>query len=291
MLKKYFEILKNKAKARFLSADLDAMIEEAKKIVKSCSLCERHCGIDRSKELGFCKAPNKILISSEFLHYGEEYFFVPSHTIFFMGCNFRCAYCQNWTISNWFEQGFEATPKELALIIKMRKREGSKNVNFVGGEPTPYLLFILKILDFLKKDNVNIPIVWNSNFYMSKKTMNILNKVIDVYLPDFKYGNDACAKKLSSVDRYWETVTRNLLLSEGEICIRHLVLPNHIKCCSFPVLEWIAKNIGERAIINIMDQYHPCFKANEYEEINRRLTSEEFEKVTNYARRLGLNLI
>lgn len=288
-LKQYSEILRGKAK--FLSANLDEKIEKTKEIMKKCHLCERKCGVDRFKEKGkFCKVGYKSLISSEFLHYGEEDFLVPSHTIFFMGCTLSCQYCQNWSISHWFEEGIYIKPTDLVKIIKSRKEEGSKNVNFVGGEPTLNLLYILEVLKELQNMKINIPIIWNSNMYMSEETMEILDGIVDIYLSDFKYGNDKCALRLSKVPKYFEVVSRNhkIAAKQAEICIRHLILPNHVKCCSFPILKWISSNLDRKVVVNIMNQYRPQFKADNYKEINRVLRTEEYEKVINKAKELNL---
>lgn len=291
-LRNYYAILENERKARFLGANLEKLIDETKEIMKSCTLCERKCEINRLEgKIGHCRAPNRMLISSEFLHYGEEFFFVPSHTIFFMGCSFHCQYCQNYTISQWVEAGYEVFPEVLALTVIERKKQGARNVNLVGGEPTPYLLFILQTLNELKKLEVNIPIVWNSNFYMSEQTMRILNEIVDVFLPDFKYGNDDCARRLSKVDNYFEVVPRNHLLAKNEIVIRHLILPEHVECCSFPILEWIAKNLGKKCVVNIMDQYYPCYNVlrnEEFAHLRRRISAEEFEAVVERAEELGI---
>ncbi len=290
-LKNYFLILKKEKKPSFKVARekgiLDKKIKDAFKILKRCELCERKCKVNRYKDFGFCRLPAKMLVSSYFVHLGEEPFFVPSFTIFFYSCNFGCVFCQNYGISQRLEKAIEMKEKDLAKIID--KHGYCKNVNFVGGEPTPHLPFILKTLKYVK---IDIPVVWNSNFYMSKKAMYLLKDVVDVYLSDFKYGNDECAKRLSNVENYTKIVKRNhlLALKHAEIVIRHLVMPNHIECCSKPVLEWISKNIGKRAIVNIMDQYRPEFRAFEYE-ISRRITKKEFEEVINYAKQLDLNFI
>ena len=269
---------------------LDLKIKLTEEIMKSCELCERKCHVNRLEgELGFCKVGKGCLISSEFIHMGEEPFVTPSHTIFFMGCTFHCQYCQNWSISQWYETGYEISPKELAVRIERRREEGARNVNFVGGEPTPSLLCILKTLNAC---NANVPVIWNSNFYMSEKTMKILEGIVDMYLSDFKYGNDECALRLSKVSRYFDVCKRNHLIASKttEITVRHLVLPNHVECCTFPVLEWIASNLKDKCIVNIMDQYTPYWKANEYPEINRRITREEYQKTLEKAEILGLNV-
>jgi putative pyruvate formate lyase activating enzyme len=163
-------------------------------------------------------------------------------------------------------------------------------VNFVGGEPTPQIPFILKILQYVKSD---LPIVWNSNLYLSLKGMNLLKGVVDVYLSDFKYGNDKCAERLSAVKNYTEIVKRNHLIAieNAELVIRHLVLPSHMECCSKPIFDWIAENLKDKAIVNIMNQYRPEYEAFKHKEINRYLRRDEFYKVVEYAKKLNLNFI
>ena len=180
------------------------------------------------------------------------------------------------------------SPSDLARLIDQHGY--CKNMNFVGGEPTPYLPLILETLTYVKS---SLPVVWNSNFYMSEKSMAMLSGVVDVYLSDFKYGNDKCAKRLSGIDDYFEVVSRNHLLArdDAEVVIRHLVLPNHIECCTRPVFDFIAEHMKDRAVVNIMDQYRPCYRADEYEDINRRLRAEEFREAVDYAEKLGLNYI
>lgn len=270
---------------------LDLKIKLTEEIMRSCELCERKCHVNRIKEeKGLCGVGNECLLSSEFIHMGEEAHVTPSHCLFFMGCNFRCQYCQNWSISQWYEQGYRIEPKELAIRIERRRKEGARNVNLVGGEPTPNLLWILKALKYCK---TNVPIIWNSNFYMSEKTMQILEGIIDMYLSDFKYGNDECALRLSKVPNYFETCARNhsVAAEKAEVTIRHLILPNHIECCTKPVLKWIAENIGEKTIVNLMGQFRPEFKSNQYPEINRLISKREMKEAIALAKQLNLNFI
>ncbi len=267
---------------------LDLKIEVAKRIMEHCEFCEWKCRVNRIKGgLGFCQVGNKMLISSEFIHMGEESYITPSHTVFFWSCNMQCAFCQNYTISYRLEKPIEINEKVLAEIVRKRREQGCRNLNLVGGEPTPYIFFILKLL---KECKVSTPVVWNSNFYMSKISMEILDGIVDVYLSDFKFGPGDCSKKLTRVKNYWEVVSRNHLIAsnQAELVIRHLILPNHIECCSFPILEFIAKNLKEKCILNIMDQYFPYWKAKEFPEINRRITPQEFNAVLKKARELGL---
>ncbi len=266
---------------------LKLKIELASRIFKNCSFCERRCNVDRSKKYGNCgvKQPR---ISSEFLHTGEERVLVPSHTIFFSGCTFHCVFCQNWDISQ-DTCGIYLEPEKLIDIIHKRNLQGSRNVNWVGGDPTPNLLYILKVLDSCKE---NIPQIWNSNMYCSYDTMKLLNGVIDLYLTDFKYGNDECAMRLSKVDNYLEVVKRNhkIAYENSEMIIRHLVMPNHTDCCSKPIINWISENLPN-ACVNIMAQYRPEYHALDYDDISRHVSMEEFSQVKEYADKLKIHQI
>lgn len=287
-LPRYRNILLKKGKPRFKITNLKEKIKKAYEILKSCELCERKCKVDRNREKGVCRVGNKPIISSAFVHIGEEPFFVPSFTIFFMGCTFHCQYCQNWSISQWYEKGQIITVRKIAEMVD--KHSDCRNVNFVGGEPTPQLPFILDSLQYVKSD---IPIIWNSNFYMNRKSMNLLKNVIDVYLGDWKYGNDKCAGELSKVKNYFSIIKRNhdLAFKDSELVVRHLVLPNHSECCTKPVLKYIADNYGDKVIVNIMGQYRPEFKSHEYLDINKYPTQQELENAWNLAEELNLNWI
>ena len=264
---------------------LDLKIELSSRIFSECSFCERRCKVDRNKKAGNCGVTQP-LISSEFLHMGEETPLVPSYTIFFSGCTFHCVFCQNWDISQNI-CGISIRPKTLAEMIGRRKKQGARNVNWVGGDPTPNIQYILEIL---KECDVNIPQVWNSNMYCSDETMKLLNGVIDLYLTDFKYGNDVCARRLSKVDNYSEIIKRNhkIAYENGEMIIRHLVMPNHIDCCSKPIIKWISENLPN-AVVNIMEQYRPEYKAYEHKEISRAVSLAEVLQVKEYADKLGIH--
>lgn len=269
---------------------LDLKRKIAEKIFENCYFCEMKCHINRTTEKGFCNVENP-KIASEFMHMGEEAPIIPSHTIFFTGCNFECIYCQNFDISQFPEAGIEISEMHLAEIIDKRRKEGSRNVNFVGGDPTPNLYYILKTMELC---NENIPVIWNSNFYMSEDAMKLLDGFVDLFLSDFKYGPEGCGEKLSKVPNYWNTVTKNHKMAKksGDMIIRHLVLPDHVECCSKPILKWISENLGKKTVVNIMGQYRPVYKAYESNEITRYPNHQEMEEVVNYAKSLGLiNLI
>lgn len=262
------------------------------RLLESCCFCERRCGVNRLKgQTGFCGLDKDAYISSVFHHVGEEPELVPSFTIFFSRCNFACVYCQNWDISQ-FLRGEKIPPQRLARVIDEEWRARRiRNSNWVGGEPTPNLHYILDVLCYQREP---VPVVWNSNMYMSLEAMKLLNGIVDVWLPDFKYGNDDCALRLSKVPRYFEVVSRNHKLANewgDEMIIRHLVLPNHVECCSIPVIEWIAKNLDlSRVRVNVMAQYRPEYRAHEYEDIARRVSRDEWRTVVLHAKKLGLSL-
>jgi len=275
---------------------LDIKTELAKRQLRACQLCERACGVDRTAgEKGHCGVLDA-RVSSDFIHMGEEPDLVPSYTIFFSGCTFNCVYCQNWDISTRPGSGDRVEPIELARKIeRIAGSEGrpqrisrARNVNWVGGDPTSNLPFILEVLGSCK---ANIPQVWNSNMYLSTHTMGLLNGVVDVYLSDFKYGNDKCALRLSNATNYMNVIRRNHLLGRehAEMIIRHLVLPGHIECCTMPALSWIAENLKD-VKVNVMAQYRPEHRAREFPEINRPLKMAEYERAVAIAEELGLDL-
>ncbi len=267
------------------SSLLDVKVAIADKILENCHFCERRCGANRKmKKRGYCGIDAVSRYSVEFLHRGEEPELVPSHTIFFTGCNFRCVYCQNWEISQAPQSGIPILPQELARIITLQRAYGSRNVNFVT--PTPHVHTILKILNALK---VNLPVVWNSNMYYSNEIAALLEGIVDVYLGDLRYGNDDCAMRYSNVPDYWGVVTRNFLSAYtfGEILLRHLVLPGHLDCCTAPIVNWTKENIP-KVRFNLMFQYRPNYRAYEYPEINRSLMPVELQKALDLVSELEL---
>src|SRR4029453_13429706 len=285
-------------------------------------------------KFGACKLASASRVSSHFHHTGEELFYrgtEGSGTIFFTSCNMRCAFCQNGDISTDKDNGEETDPRTLAAMAWTLRREGCHNINWVGGEVVIHLHAIVDAIALLGRDftptpvelrrarrtkadrffwfdetpdkavyegKFNAPMLWNSNFFMTLESMKILRGLADVWLPDFKFGPGRCAMSLAKTPWYWETVTSNLaLLAEwGEdFSIRHLVMPNHVECCTYPVLEWIAKHVPA-APVNVMAQFHPdnfCDPASakyrdKYAEIARRPSSTELNNSWRRARELGL---
>lgn len=267
---------------------LDLKIEIAARILSHCHLCTRRCGVDRTKaESGYCGCGSQILVSSIFEHLGEEPELVPSGTVFTMGCTMRCKHCQNWTISQWVESGEAYGPERLAREIETLRRNGCRNANLVGGEPTPWLK---QWLETFKHVDASIPIVWNSNSYYGPETAQLLAGFADVYLLDFKYGPGECATRISDAPDYWTVCTRNHQEAKkhGEIIVRILVLPNHLDCCTRPTIDWIAENLGPQTRVNVMFQYRPEWKAHEVTELRRKLSTDEMRKAVQLAEEAGL---
>jgi putative pyruvate formate lyase activating enzyme len=266
---------------------LDVKVELAARIMERCCFCEIRCGANRYKRPGACGVDADSHYYSEFLHRGEEPELIPSHTIFFEGCTFACAYCQNWTIATEI-RGKVVDPKEMARLIEIRHKEGGKNVNFVGGDPTPHLHTILEIVDHL---NINIPVVWNSNMYITPGSMKLLEGTVDVFLGDFRYGDDEHASRYSSGANYWAITTRAFLeaKAQADVLVRQLVLPGHIECCTKPIIEWCAQNLGRDVRFNLMFQYFPEYRASMFPEINRTLTAAEVKRAMEVVKEAGLN--
>jgi len=316
---------------------LDLKVEIVKRMLKSCEFCRWLCKVDRTKgeKYGTCQLDLTSRVSSYFHHRGEE---LPlrgvngSGTIFFSSCNMRCCFCQNGDISTDKLNGIPVTPRLLALMMLQLRLEGVHNINLVGGEPTIHLHTIVEAisqLDFINyskeeflyilnaysdfygykfdfknaqyKGEFNVPILWNSNFFMSDKAMKILREIIDIWLPDFKFGSNTCAIKLSRTPWYFETVSKNHKLIydwNEDFIIRHLIMPNHVDCCSKTILKWIKENIPN-SLVNIMYQYHPDNYCNpystkydpRYKELSRYPTKEELMDVYLYAKNLDLDFI
>lgn len=271
---------------------LDLKAEIADRLVQSCVLCERRCQVNRKEgEKGVCEAGYDMEVSSFFRHMGEEPQISPSFTIFTVHCNFFCQHCQNWSISRAVEEGEAVSPMIMAALIDEARRDGNRNANLVGGDPGPWLHAWLKVFQHVK---TSIPVVWNSNMYHSSEAARLLEGFVDLFLSDYKYGNDKCATRYSKVPRYVEVVSGNHLLGarHAEFLVRVLLLPNHNSCCTRPVLSWIKENLGANTLVNIMDQYRPEYLAKNYPEINRRLRADEFSEAVEIAREVGLeNLV
>ena len=269
---------------------LDLKAELARRLLTPCRLCERHCKVDRAAgQVGFCRV-RESRVATQFVHLGEERELVPSYTVFLSGCTFSCVFCQNWDISQSPETGRTIPPRLLARRLEAMASTAVRNVNWVGGEPTPNLPYIL---DVLRECDAALPQVWNSNMYLTAEALALLDGVVDLYLADFKYGPGRCSGLLSRVPRYWEVVSRchREANRQTEILLRHLVMPGHVECCTRPVLEWVAVNLdASRLKVNVMDQYRPEYLAHRYPAIDRRPRVREILDALGLAEEFGLPL-
>ncbi|MCU0679966.1 MAG: radical SAM protein [Planctomycetes bacterium] len=240
---------------------------------------------------------NKVKIAWFGKHLGEEPPLIPAGGIFFTGCNLRCVFCQNYQISQQ-NLGQFYTIEELAEIMLKLQNIGANNIDLVS--PTIWYKQIKEAICLARKNGLAIPIIWNSNAYENLEVLKEVEGLIDIYLPDFKYSNNELGLKYSKINNYslvaekaikemWRQVG-NLRIRNGKayngLIIRHLVLPNNIEN-SFGVLDKIAK-INLDIHVSLMNQYSPLYKANEFPEINRELNREEFFKVYDYYKKLGL---
>ncbi|MHA2171497.1 MAG: radical SAM protein [Candidatus Kariarchaeaceae archaeon] len=272
----------------------DLKVWLAKNVLKHCEFCERKCGADRTAgETGICGIGDTAAVSSAFLHRGEEGPLVPSGTIFFAGCTFKCVFCQNFSISQTWDRSREwrnLGPQGIGEVMKSLSDNGALNINWVGGDPTPNIKFIL---DALMISDINITQLWNSNFYMSEIAMELLVDIMDFWLPDFKYWNNDTAKLYSKISNYQEITTRNLKTcfdkGSGEMIVRHLVMPGQVESETYPILEWCAKEIP-LAFVNIMAQYRPQFMVNRtsFPEINEGVGWDEMQMAFAKAQELGI---
>ncbi len=260
----------------------------AHRMMGECGFCLRDCGVDRLHgSKGYCGAGVDFRLFSAFPHMGEEPELVPSGTVFTGGCSIRCIHCQNWDISQWRRRGSSVTPDVMAHQVKELADRGCYNLNMVGGDPTPYLWHWLETFRNVEE---RIATVWNSNSYYSLESAKLLAGFIDLYLLDFKYGNNGCAEEISDAPGYWETCTGNHLMAKkyGELIVRVLVLPEHNECCTRPILQWIKDNLGPMTRVNLMFQYRPEWKARERPELSRRLTTKEISQAQSIALEIGL---
>lgn len=287
------------------SGELKRRAEELWKIMAACRLCPRACGANRLKgETGFCRAAGtEPFVSSFHPHFGEERGLVGtggSGTIFFTHCGLRCAFCQNWEISH-LGRGTKTTIDQLADMMLSLQQRGCHNINLVT--PTHYSPFILKALDIAAAKGLRLPIVYNTSGWERLEILKVLDGIVDIYLPDFKYWDSLMAAKYSSGAETYPKQTKEAILEmhrqvgvakpakDGIIyrglIIRHLVMPNNV-AGSEKVIEWIAENLPKDTYVNIMAQYTPQYKAYDYPEISRRITGEEYKRVVNRAKELGL---
>jgi putative pyruvate formate lyase activating enzyme len=275
-------------------------------ILKSCKICPRQCGMNRFEKAGVCGAGAEVLAAKAFLHQWEEPCISGekgSGTIFFSGCNMKCVFCQNYEISQNTSDTFlgkEISTQRLAEVFLQLQAQGAHNINLVS--PSPYAMNIIEAVRKAKAAGLHLPIIYNTNGYELEETIDALNGIVDVYLPDIKYSNDSYSLKYSGVSNYFKEASKavkamyaqvgypefdeNGLIRKGLI-IRHLILPGLMED-SKNIFRWIRENIGKYAYVSIMCQYTPMYRSQEFKEINRKISSAEYEEVIDCFFEAGL---
>lgn len=296
MLPSYLE----KLTIKDLSERADALLQ----FLSECKICPNECNVNRAEgEEGiYCHSTSEIVVSSFAPHFGEEpplVGFSGSGTIFFANCNLSCVFCQNYEISQ-LGHGTNVSVSDLAAIMLSLQERGCHNINLVT--PTHFVPQIISALVIAVKKGLEIPIVYNCGGYESVETLKLLEDIVDIYMPDIKYSNNETAARLSGIKNYWDVVQSAVKemhrqvgdlhinrrgIAKTGLLIRHLVLPNDL-AGSEKVIDFIADEISKDTYINIMDQYYPAYKTNQFDELSRRITNEEYERVIGYAKKKGL---
>ncbi len=288
----------------FQNGTLEKLTKNTFKMLEACCICPRRCRVNRLKnELGFCKAGSRARVYSFQAHQGEE---PPisgtkgSGTIFFSGCNMHCVYCQNYVFSQ-SQEGREMEPEELAGVMLKLQDMGCHNINLVT--PTHVMPQILNALLIAIPKGLNIPLVYNTSGYELTNIIKLLSGIIDIYLVDMRYGDDAMAAKYSDAPDYTKhnreavrqmqrqvgiaEIDRQGILRRGLI-IRHLVLPGGVAGTE-AIMKFIAKNISPETYISLMSQYTPLYKAAQFKEISRRISFKEYDEARAIMQKYGLH--
>ncbi len=287
----------------FESGELQDRIDKARNTLSCCTLCPRQCKVDRlSGNLGICKTAEQALVSDFAPHFGEESPLVGANgsgTIFLAGCNLLCLFCQNYAISHW-GQGEPVSDRQLADCMLALQEQGCHNINFVT--PTHVVPQMLAALYHAITDGLNLPLVYNCSGYESINTLKLLDGVIDIYMPDFKFWSSESAAHYAKAPDYPEKaraaikemhrqvgdlVINERGLAEQGLLIRHLVLPESLGETE-AILDFIVQEISKNTYINIMDQYRPCGHAADCPPLDRSLARQEYWQAMGAANRLGL---
>jgi len=285
------------------SGELERRIVLLEEKLKSCTICPHHCRVNRlENERGFCRGGALAAVSSFGPHFGEEAPLVGrggSGTIFFSHCNLQCVFCQNCEISH-YGLGSEVSPSELAQMMLSLQKRGCHNINLVS--PTHYVPQIVRALSLALEEGLTLPLVYNTGGYDDLDTLKLLEGIVDIYMPDLKFGDNEKAKKYTRAANYFDRAAAAvkemqrqvgcLKLDERKIAyrgllIRHLVMPNNLADTD-RVLEFIAAALPKETAVNIMAQYYPAHQAHQFPELAARITHQEYAGAVRYAKKLGL---
>ncbi|MDW7672966.1 MAG: radical SAM protein [Bacillota bacterium] len=284
---------------------LESKLGLARKHLTACNLCPHECNVNRSKKLGVCRASNKVVVSSYGPHFGEEAPLVGhrgSGTIFFGYCNMRCVFCQNCELSFGGEGETISNEKLATIMLKLQDEYYCHNINLVT--PTHFVVNILEALKLAVEGGLRLPLVYNCGGYEGIETLKLLDGVIDIYMPDFKYNLDERGIKYSKVKKYPQMVKKALIEMDQQVgglkldeqgiayrglLIRHLMMPGGLEDTK-EILAFIAQKLSSECMVNLMDQYFPEHQAFEFEEIGTRLSPRDYKEAVKFAGDLGLRL-
>ena len=257
---------------------------------RCCHLCEHRCGVDRgSGRRGPCKAGPRPNVFRHRVEYGEEIELVPSHLFYLSGCDLRCAFCIAGLDAFDPSRGTPLTSEFFNAAVAWGIAQGARNVQWVGGEPTIHLPAVLEIMAGCPKLP---PVVWKSDFHCTPEAFDLLDGVVDVYVADFKFGNDRCARRLAGIDGYVATITRNLRIAASgtRLIVRHLLLPGHLDCCYRPIVAWMAANLPH-VPFSLRDGYLPSWRSDRFAELSRPVDPASVRRADEIARRAKLLVI
>lgn len=275
------------APARIASDELFRRAHTARAMLRHCQLCELRCGIDRTAgQKGPCQLDDQTWCFKRHVSFAEELELLPSYMVYLGGCNFRCRFCVQGPTCFAPRVGTRVEADQAARDFERLVGKGAKTINLLGGEPSLHLHTILEIAAHAAEP---LPLVLNSNMYMTPEVIDLLDGVVTLYLADFKFGSDACARSIANVDRYVEVVTRNLLHAHAQapMLVRHLVMPGHVECCLLPVAEWLATHLPE-VPFTLSTGYVPAWRAAKSDDLSRTLTDDEIARAEEIVSRLAL---
>ncbi len=262
----------------------------AQRHYRACTLCEHRCGVDRAAgQRGRCHAGVEARVWRHRVECGEELELIPSHLFYLSGCNLGCEFCVQGPEAFDPSRGQPLEGRWLREAIDWGIGQGARNVQWIGGEPTIHLPAILAASAECGRLP---PVIWKSNFFAAKETWDLLDGLIDVYVADFKFGNDGCAKRLAGVDGYLAVVGRNLLLAarQARLIVRHLLLPGHFDCCYRPIVAWMRRWLP-RTAISIREGYLPSWQAGRHPDLRGPLDRQSGARAHALAAESGLNVI
>lgn len=290
---------------RLEPGELSSRVDQAYQHLENCDLCARYCYVNRRQTTkgAVCRTGEHAVVNSFGSHHGEEdplRGWKGSGTIFFSWCSLRCVFCQNWQISHK-GQGHEVEPDDLADMMLQLQAQGCHNINFVT--PSHVVAQIIAAVNIAAQKGLHLPLVYNTGGYDSPEALALLDGIIDIYMPDMKYGDSRIARKYSKVRDYVKVnfaavkemhrQVGDLQLNEQGIVqrgllVRHLLLPGELAGTE-AVLAFLANDISSNTYLNLMDQYYPCYRASENPPLDRTLYESEYQQAFAYAEQYGLH--